>query len=135
MRKMTTEQARNYILAGFFPVTPAESGETGHNPALTYSYLKEITELEDIFNGFPTTFCASLLADNKYCGNAQKLFSMIWDDLDITALNMIACRIVNTKADIENLHNREFQLECELADIKQEIKRTEEEYASLTAES
>ena len=135
MRKMTPDQARNYILSGYFPEKPAEQGSMNYNPALEYAYIKELAELRDVFNMFPKTFCASLLVDDRYCENAQKLFSMIWDDLDIIALNMIACRLVNAAEDLKKLYNREFQLEHELIDIKLEIKRTKEEFDLLTAES
>lgn len=135
MRKMTSDQARNYILSGYFPEKPAEHGSMNYNPALEYAYIKELAELRNVFNMFPTTFCASLLADEQYRGNAQELFSMIWDDLDVTVLNMIAYRIVEARERIERLHDREFQLECELNDIRQKLKHAKEEHVSLTAES
>lgn len=134
MRKMTSDQARNYILSGYFPEKPAEQGSMNYNPALEYAYIKELAELRDVFNMFPNTFCANLLVDDRYRENAQKLFSMIWDDLDIAALNMIACRIVNATEDLKKLYDREFQLECELNDVRQNLKHAEEEYVSLTAE-
>ena len=65
MRKMTEEQARCYIKAGYFPK---------ENEA------EAICDLQDVFGHLPYKFNLNLLADEdvEIRVNARKLFYIIW---------------------------------------------------------
>lgn len=119
MKSMTYEQAYGYVLAGFFP-----------NPA----DIDTIVELQDIFGRLPYNFNISLLADDKTCKNAIKLFSMIWHDETVESMikAMMSLQANNTEANIlratierNTAKIKELTSEIEAATVK--LERTERE--------
>ncbi len=105
MFTMTEEQARAYVIAGFFPRRDDTAA---------------ITDLQDAYGHLPTQFVDDLLVDPQTAENAEKLYRMI---LPTDVVNyMISCaqsKKVNASDFLDTLRSNAFNKICdELRTIK-----------------
>lgn len=134
MRKMTPDQAKHYIYAGYFPESP-DKGSMSYCPEAEFGYIRELADLQDVFGHFSESFLASLLANEVYAENAERLFKLIWNDNDIGQLKKKAQKITDLYNVINNLETRSYELERELDTVDGQITFFKQELALLTAES
>ena len=134
MRKMTPDQAKHYIYAGYFPELP-DKGSMSYCPEAEFGYLREITDLKDVFGHFPESFLASLLENELYAEEAERLFKLFWDAEYMNHLKRMAKRIAHLRETIDDLERHSFELECELDTVNSEITSAKQNLTLLTAES
>lgn len=92
MRKMTEEQAKYFIKAGYFP----KENET-----------EAICDLQDVFGHLPYKFNLNLLADKdvEIRVNARKLFYIIWSKDTVEYYDQEAKRYLDALIAREDLLN------------------------------
>lgn len=112
MRSMTEEQARNYILTGYFPNS---------------TDIEAIVDLQDVYAHQRYWSCVKWLFDEETHNNALKLYELIWDEIQMTSLLRAADKIHETEHLCNNIEaeckSLQFQLEIKQNQLEQQVRK------------